>query len=285
MRKFILLGIISIIALVYTNQANAVVRVVDVTQTEIDEFPAFTSAEVDTVDNGFASEPEDYSLLFCATEDSFPGSNSFNAPAPDGWTELDNTRCAEDGCISGIWGKFTGTEDNVPTTCSWVDPQNVFVGGSFRYADVDDDPIIAIACQSGSGVPVATAPSIITEPGSHVVRAVTFSVSGGGINCLMEVEAQGVGTSRDLNLCANAEIANILLNAITETDFEGGPTGEYEVELPGVETDWRACTIGIRMFSPGPRPIPTMSEWGFMAVAVFMGIAGIWFLRRRTASA
>jgi IPTL-CTERM motif len=48
------------------------------------------------------------------------------------------------------------------------------------------------------------------------------------------------------------------------------------------ESHWSACTIGIRM---AITPIPTMNEWGFITVAAFMGIAGIWFLRRRQAEA
>ncbi|MCH7950783.1 MAG: IPTL-CTERM sorting domain-containing protein [Candidatus Dadabacteria bacterium] len=33
------------------------------------------------------------------------------------------------------------------------------------------------------------------------------------------------------------------------------------------------------------RNIPTMSEWGLIAFAAFVGIAGIWFLRRRQVTA
>jgi hypothetical protein len=42
--------------------------------------------------------------------------------------------------------------------------------------------------------------------------------------------------------------------------------------------------IALRMV-PEPRNVPTMSEWGLIAFAAFVGIAGIWFLRRRALTA
>ena len=279
MKKLILIPVLVLFALISLSDANAVVRVVDTTGTATADFPAFTTDTVDTVSGNNPVDSEDYSLLFCSTENVFDGSNSFNPPSPNGWTELDNESCDFAGCSQGIWGKFTDTASNIPTNCTWIVPQNEFVGGTIRYADVDrNDPIIDIACQGGTG-DTATAPSIVTEPGSHVVRTASFSVAF-GFECEIEAEEITVG---GLNLCANSEIGNISINALSITDLEGGPTGEATLDLPSEEADWRACTIALRMAVPGPKPIPTMSEWGFMAVAVFMGAAGVWYLRRRQA--
>lgn len=278
MKKLIVLPILALFAFIAFSDANAVVRVVDATGTADSSAQAFTSGEVDTVSGNYEVGAGDFSLLFCGTESELLSPNSFNPPAPDGWTELDDNMCGSNGCASGIWGKFTDTADNVPTTCSWGVPHFVFVGGTLRYADVDrDDPIIDIACQSGVG-PEATAPSIVAEPGSHVVRTATFSVPGGS-QCLFQQEEITVGI---LDLCASAEISNIWINAFSIPDFEGGPTGEDSLELPLADTEWRACTIALRMTT---RNIPTMSEWGFIAVAVFMGAVGVWYLRRKQQTA
>ena len=277
MKKLIALPILALFAFIAFSDANAVVSVVDATGTAIGEFPAFNSGEVDTVSGNYEVGPGDYSLLFCSTESVPQDPNSFNPPAPNGWTELDNGTCGNSGCAGGIWGKFTDTAENVPTECSWEDAYFVFVGGTLRYEGVDrDDPIIDIACQSGVG-PEAIAPSIVTEPGSHVVRAATYS--NNGFQCPVQLEEITVGS---LELCATAEIDNIEINAFSITDLEGGPTGEATLDLPLADTTWRACTIGIRMTK---RNIPTMSEWGFIAVAAFMGAAGVWYLRRKQQTA
>ena len=70
---------------------------------------------------------------------------------------------------------------------------------------------------------------------------------------------------------------------------EAGPTGTFQLTFSPdgpVPISWRACTVALRMGTPPviQRAIPTMSEWGFMAVAVFMGAAGVWYLRRRQAA-
>lgn len=282
MKKLILFPVLVLFALVSLSDAGAVVRVVDATNNTALAFPAFNSAIVNTVSEGGMGDPNagDYILLFCSNE-SVPGNqNFFDLPTPGNWTELDDSQCGNDGCVKGIWGRFADSSSNEFTECNWDVGQNIFAGGTFRYADVDrSDPIIDIACQSGTGSE-ATAPSIVSEPGAQVVRAATYSNPTIGFQCPSQADEV---TMESIFACANAEIANVVLDAFTETDLDGGPTGEASLELPEPQMDWRACTIALRM-TTGVRPIPTMSEWGFLAVAVFMGAAGVWYLRRRQAA-
>ncbi len=279
MKKFILLPVFVLFALVTLSDANAVVQVVDGDANFSDVSPAFTSGTIATGGETGDDEAGDYVLIACATGGFGP--NSLLPPSPGDWTELDNGQCGGPGCMHGIWGRFTDTAAVEDITCSWSVPQFIFAAGSFRYRDVDvDDPIIDVACQSGTGTE-AVAPSIISEPRSQVIRLATFSFeefrnfSEEENPCLFDVDQFSFA---EFTACANFKELNVITTAFTVTGFEGGPTGEETLELFD-EAQWRACTIGIRM-EPS-EPIPTLNEWGFMAVAAFMGIAGIWFLRRR----
>ncbi len=76
---------------------------------------------------------------------------------------------------------------------------------------------------------------------------------------------------------------NVIVLGVTQLVLVDGPTGEAPIDV-GLNAEWRACTIALRMV-PVVRNIPTMSEWGLIAFAAFVGIAGIWFLRRRRVTA
>ena len=274
MKKFIVFPVLLFFVLITLSNANAVVQVVDADASADANTLAFNSGIVATGGETGDDEAGDYVLLMCGTNGQGP--NSFFPPSPGDWTELDTGQCGGPECIQGVWGSFTDTAAIEDITCSWSEGHFVFVGGTFRYRDVDvNNPIINIACQSGTGEE-AVAPSIISEPRSQVVRLATFSVPD-GFGCEFELEQITAG---EIDVCANAEIENVSLSAFTITGFEGGPTGEATLDLPDEETEWRACTVALRM---APTPIPTLNEWGFMAVAAFMGITGIWFLRRRQA--
>ena len=276
MKRFILFPVLVLFLIVAINDANAVVRVVDVDANAEAEFPElFTSGTVDTGGETNDTQAGDYVLLICSTNGEGP--NSFFPPVPDGWTELDTGLCGTAECIHGVWGSFRNTANIEEITCSWGEPHSVFVGGTFRYRDVDvSDPIINVACQSGSGNE-AIAPSIISEPKSQVVRLATVSFPDDNCPNIVEEITTGV-----INACAETDVQNVLLTAFTTTGFDGGPTGEAVAEFSDdADAVWRACTIGIRM---APTPIPTMSEWGLIAVAAFMGIAGVLYIRRRSSS-
>lgn len=164
----------------------------------------------------------------------------------------------------------------------------MFAAGSFRYSEVDPiDPIIAVECNSGFDVGanvMATAPSVITVAGSQVVRIYTYRV----------FEPLTTGDSHSNNdisgsfssIAARSSI-NVSMQGTTELSLAGGPTGEASIELGQTQNTvagWRACTIALRM-APVVRNVPTMSEWGILAFAGFLGIAGMWALRRRAVRA
>jgi len=234
-----------------------------------------------------SGSPGDYVLLGCAT--TADGPNSFNEPAPGAWTELDNGDCGGSGrCIQGLWGKFQDTPNSELITCSWNDPQNVWAAGNFRYEGADpNNPIIDVACNTGTGN-IATAPSIVTEALSQVARIYT----GSRLTLVDPVNNTDSFIGGTFLGFAIFENFNIFMLGDTELAESAGDTGEATLNLSAVgeppfigpidfsPADWRACTIGIRM---QPKAIPTLSEWGFLAFAGFLGLAGIWFLRRRQA--
>ena len=231
----------------------------------------------------------DYVIVACAV--TTMRDDSFNLPSPGTWTELDNGTCDPPNgeCLHGIWGRFTNNPSSEDITCSWnIDGTGggVFAAGSFRYSEVDPaDPIIAVACNSGlerGQNVIATAPSIITEAGSQVIRIYTyrnFDFLPGGDNSSFNnstsgsfIAAEGVGTRIQVHIAGSTDLM-----------IEGGPTGIEQIGT-GLDAEWRACTIALRMV-PIPRNVPTMSEWGLISFAAFAGIAGVWYLRRRQAQA
>ena len=75
----------------------------------------------------------------------------------------------------------------------------------------------------------------------------------------------------------NQNLSNIGFSRLQQNS---GPTGTSEL-IVGSPRGWRACTIGIRM--ENIRNIPTLSEWGMIAMAGVIGIVGVLFaIRRRT---
>ena len=120
----------------------------------------------------------DYVVLTCGAW-SNSSANSFNAPGPAIFTELDTENCGNsNNCIEGIWGGFTNNPASEDLICNTTGTSIIFSAATLRYSNVNTmNPVIGISCSEGSGL-LATAPSIATEAGSQVVRiftATTFS--------------------------------------------------------------------------------------------------------------
>ena len=278
MKKIKLLSLSVFVFMLFTAYSGAVVLVQD-TSEDAGLGPDTTSGPIPVAGTGQAG---DFVLLACSTRSD--GGNQFLDPTPDDWTSFIQEDCTGNRCILGVWGRFVDTNDSENVSCNWSEIQSVFVGGSIGYSGVNtQEPIIDnIACSKGSGN-VATAPSILAFSKSQVVRIAAGT----------EIEENDVGEVAPQTLFMDgAESATIAATAsfglATTTSIQGesellftsGPTGDFDIELNTDIDTWVACTLAIQMEAT---PIPTMSEWGFIAVAAFMGIAGVWFLRRKQA--
>ena len=282
MKKIILLPLLIIFVTLSLHESSAVVQVVDWNDNANSQEspPGFNQGTIETGGTTGDTQAGDYVVIACST--TIDVSNSFNSPTPDGWTLLDAGACDQGkGCINAIWGKFTDDPNPEVITCDWTEPRAVFVAGSFRYRDVDvNDPIIDIACNAGSGE-TAVAPSIFVEPGAQLAGIVTFNLDEnifleeGSPITYAEFEALAQAF-----ICSMEEDQNVGISGITGTTFSPGPSGEGFFDI-GVPADWRACTLAIRM---QPTAIPTLSEWGLMAMAGVLGIAGLLVVRRRKAA-
>lgn len=253
-----------------TTASQAVVELVDVDDTgqRVDIDNNITSGVIAT---GSGSQG-DFEVIMCGTFSD--GNNSFLDPAPGDWSTLDNGECGGNGsCILGIFGRSGNSADSSEISCNWTDPTNAFAAGSFRYSGVDgENPVIDIACETGGSAELVIAPSVITEPGSAVIRIVSNSINNANFQPDQILEGQfiAVGVSSQSGQYV-AEIGRSFAFP------EGGPTGDYEFGF-SEGYDWRACTIALRM---APRNIPALSEWGLGIFAAISGIAAVWALRRR----
>lgn len=281
-RLFLILGL-TVFTLATAGGTKAEVLVRNQTSISSSEFLA-NQTELTTG----PGEAGDYILFSCLTTLS-ENLQQMNDPIPDVWTEIDLGECAQSSpednyCIHGIWGGFTEITEPGDIICSWTEGTDVSAAGSFRFTGVAEDPIIEASCDTGfSDLP--TAPSVFTEPGSQVVRVFSFGTSAFLADSLQTQNRAITEPKTTGSWSANAQAVFefVISEGRTELYQRGGPTGkgEFEVQDP---VAWRACTIALRMANL-PRPIPTMSEWGFIAVAVFMGAAGVWYLRRKQQTA
>lgn len=212
--------------------------------------------------------PGDFVVIMCSTFSD--GNNLFLDPTPGNWLELNSGECGGSGaCVLGIFARFDESADSSDITCNWTDQTSVFAAGSFRYSGVDiDNPIIAVACNSGAGGLVA-APSVNTEPGSAVIGV---SSIGADLNLVTQDPVESI-FAQGFSSLANE------FNLIFALSFEfpqGGSTGE--IPMASTSADWRACTIALRMT---PTTIPTLSEWGMIASATVLMLIGVYFAARR----
>lgn len=219
------------------------------------------------------------------------GPNSFNLPAPGTWTQYSEQSCAGGNCIHGIWGGYTGNGFIGNIVYSWTDPQYTAVGGYFRYTGVDSlNPVIEVACDTGTGS-LATAPSVTTEPNSQVVRFYTTTRVGSANAVAGSQESDNPANQTNelpfddtISMSVFSPAAGFGSQMIGESEFflNGGDSGTQTVELEPDNLGWSACTVGLRMQT---RNVPTLSEWGLIALASVMGIIGFMVIRRKNVTA
>ena len=82
----------------------------------------------------------------------------------------------------------------------------------------------------------------------------------------------------ELRLASPCHLGLILsFYAVGQPFEEAGESGT--LNLPLADTgDWRACSVALQMDTGEPliRPVPTLSEWGLIAMAGILGVA--WFM-------
>ena len=280
MSKKLVVPFIVLTSLIFSINTFAEVRIVD-----IEDNASFLTTQA-TIGTGEGSKGN-YVVLLCSISDG--EDNEFYTPMPLSWTLLDDDDCGGPFCTNGIWGGIVDDPGNQEITCSWDNETKLFVAASVRYSGVDiDDPLIDQDCNTGSGA-ILTAPSVETEAGSQVLRVFTFGA------IIDEVEP-GITNADDKMLSTNN------VSSSTEEDFEveaigfdkvlvisgesqlvgkNGPTGEEVADLSEKidSVDWKACTIAIRM-TPAEE-IPTVSEWGLIAMVGIMGATGVIVMRRK----
>ncbi len=280
--KFILLCtiVLSLVVFSYNTHSDVLVKDTRINSISTDVPASISSGDIETGDG----EVGNYVVLVCANDNG--GGNNFNTPQPNGWTELDEGLCGGSFCAHSIWGGFVNDPNSEPITCSWSPNSILFAAGSIRYTGVDPtNPIIDVACDSDTGSP-AVAPSVETLAGSQVLRVYTW-----GADATPMETADFTSTKMEGDLSTNFLIAAgsleqnkvLVINGESNFSLVDGPTGTDELVISNPTVVWRACTITIRMLNP--RNVPTMNDWGLISFAVLTAIAGIWYLKRRKATA
>lgn len=230
-----------------------------------------------------ASERREFFVYMCGTGSN--GANSFLGFTPAEWAPLSEGSCGgARSCIQGVYAGERPTPDVFEATCRWTQTTTTVGVSAFIYTGYDpENPVIDVACASGSGLPVA--PSIETEANSVVIRTLTQNtpVLNGNNNAPFDILDSAI-------LSIESSGSDTTINGATSAYFdEAGPTDTFDFAIfaPWITEsgDWRACTIALRSSSFGPRPIPTMSEWGMGIFALVTAAASVWVIRRRTASA
>ncbi len=220
-------------------------------------------------------EEGEFELLSCATQSD--GSNFFTNAEPN-WDNFDIGGCGgAPNCIMGIFTKLAPEPNNIQSTCFWNDPTNAATGIVMRYSGVNSNlPVADFECNTGIGN-VATAPEVNAPEGSFIIR-----IYGANGNFL---DAANLPGSKEFGRSFGGGSQSSLF-VYGEPFPDGGVADEVSISYQLVDTAWRACAASLRMDGVSPiRPIPTLSEWGFLAFAVLAGAFGLWFIRRRSVTA
>ncbi|MEM7009077.1 MAG: IPTL-CTERM sorting domain-containing protein [Thermodesulfobacteriota bacterium] len=272
MRKLSFLPLVAFIIFAFAGTSIADVFINDA-RVDRNSNGGFTSS---VIESG-SGDANDYELIVCGILTD--GADPFNPPSPGVWTEFENAPCESIAdCQLGFWGRFTNNQNSEEITCSWGNSSNVFLAGSYRFLNVDqENPIIDVNCSSVENG-ILTLPSVTSEPGAQLV-----TVSLGIVEANIDSGVVEFDSTNGL-IFAGLPIAgelSMVLTYTSELDADGSGFNGGSVNI-GDDSSIKQCALTLRM---GTRNVPTMSEWGLISFAAFAGIAGIWYLRRRQAAA
>jgi len=275
-RSILFLPAFILLVLFSVNLANADVLIEDArVNSDLNE-GGITSGVIDTGSGGIG----DFELIVCGIDSD--GSNPFNAPSPGSWNEINNSTCSPQDCQIGIWGRFSDSQDSEEVTCSWGADSLGFAAGSIRYRNVDrDNPIIDSACTEVEGENLVL-PSVSSEPGAQLVLLQlvrVFGEEGEGSSEDVEFDEFSGGFSVFLDLSDDSVLSLLGLSGI---DVNGEGFEGLSEPLDETDISVKLCVVSLRM---APKTIPTLSEWGLIAMAGILGIVGFMVMRRRKVTA
>ncbi len=261
--------VLSTLGFTYTSYASVLIN--DMTAAR-DEGAGLSSGFI-----GTGSGNGNFEIIICGIDAA--AENPFSLPFPGSWDELNNSACQGPLCQLGIWAREVSSIQSEEINCSWLNGSSAFVAASIRYSNVDtEDPIIDMACSEFIDGNYVIDP-VSSEPGAQLVNIqmlvttggvgepfVDFSSTSGVANSAVEI-----GEGRLLGLGANSSL-------------DPGGAGFEGVEFPPFTDVYntRICVLTLR---PAVRSIPTIGEWGLIAMAGILGMAAFMVLRRRQAAA
>lgn len=120
-------------------------------------------------------------------------------------------------------------------------------------------------------------------PGGDDVVVESFSAEGGACDTNVPNTTFSEGAFSGCSI--NNLIATCLIESETEEEYDAcvfGVTNELLAE--GDITSIQRSEIDNCILMTTSRPIPTLSQWGLMAMAAVIGLAGLIFLRRRASA-
>lgn len=144
-----------------------------------------------------------------------------------------------------------------------------------RTATASNNP--AVSCPSTACLPCGPdGPDVVVEPFSSASGEETCTTSVPNVE-VTSGTFDGCSVNNILNTCllqseTQEEYDACVLAASTELADEGVISGSDSVQID-------SCVTGVVT-----RNIPTLSEWGMIAIAAFLGLAGLIAIRRKAAA-
>ena len=141
------------------------------------------------------------------------------------------------------------------------------------------------------GIEFASGNDTLTVEDSRVSG--TESIDGGGGNDLMTFNTGAnitdlIDCGEDFDTLVFAmDVPEDLVTFISSQILQSDPAAD-SIEINGLTYEWIDCEMLVAELSGGApvpvRPIPTLSEWGMIAMAGILGLAGLMVVRRRVAT-
>lgn len=276
MRKLLIIPFVLFFAVSLATASNADVLIEDMSPSALFNEGGLTSGVLET--GGGAGG--NFELVACAIDSEAP--NPFNLPTPGNWNEIGNASCFLPGCQLGVWWRIADASGPQEITCSWSSDSVPLLVGSIRFSNIDqNDPIIDAACLEVVGTNVVR-DAVSSEPGAQLINVFLIQPDGslpepGNTFTFSEFDLTE-GEFVSAAIVGDGEV--LILTGESILDVEGEGSEEIVIPVDGFDQIVQQCVLSIRMQT---EVIPTMSEWGLIAAAGLMGIAGALYIRRRKA--